>query len=757
MQKEKIKQRIIALLLSVCMILGNFQLAGISATAADSEEEPILTIACLSDLHNQMSLITGDVSTVRLRGTVTATLNAIKEQEKIDMMILCGDYTSDASNVSEENWLRIRELMVNATRDAFPDDTEYKPVIWVDGNHDYEIAREYNAGDYYTFPMKEDIGELPEEDCYYESTYDGSKDLLAAYYYKIFGFDFLCLNTGNFIYDNPNGAYGTYNSYRYSKGSVEWVEQKLVEIYENNPNKTVFFVTHIPFDDSNGINKGKGMDETDEATILLKKTLAHYPNLIHLYGHDHGKDSAYIRNSTAQRVTQYDMDGNKMTDEKISPCWKIARTESGYSIQNAVTGEYLGYEGNMNMLTTEAVCQLEKADTENGYYITVPGVAKPNLYFSTSSNTFSANKEKCELQIYEQTEVEDGTYTFAPASEITDDGTYAIVKKNNGKVYALTNQTNGASADSLRLTPSTLEESDSNLVYTEQISGAAPSFITSFVGSMRYYSSSIDGGSSPNDSKVVQALMVYIYKDRVELQMKNYGSYEYYDQPFPGNPSIVIAKNPIPYITYRKVYSNNGYTADLSAMVEEMDVLSLEEYSAASVKAFAKALAAAKNLLLQDPADLAQEEIDQAMENLQTAKNGLVPAPQTEPNPPETETEPRQTETNSQVISQPEVKAPKLTKPVLKATVAKNGKVKLSWKKQGNASGYQIQMKGKKGSFKTIGKLSKNTKVKLTVKKLKKGAYKFRMRSYANYKDQNQAQKTVWSKYSKAVTIKIKK
>ena len=757
MQKEKMKQRIIALLLSVCMILGNFQLAGISVTAADSEEEPILTIACLSDLHNQMSLITGDVSTVRLRGTVTATLNAIKEQEKIDMMILCGDYTSDASNVSEENWLRIRELMVNATRDAFPDDTEYKPVIWVDGNHDYEITREYNAGDYYTFPMKEDIGELPEEDCYYESTYDGSKDLLAAYYYKIFGFDFLCLNTGNFIYDNPNGAYGTYNSYRYSKGSVEWVEQKLVEIYENNPNKTVFFVTHIPFDDSNGINKGKGMDETDEATILLKKTLAHYPNLIHLYGHDHGKDSAYIRNSTAQRVTQYDLDGFMMTDEKISPCWKIVRTESGYSIQNAVTGEYLGYEGNMNMLTTEAVCQLEKADTENGYYITVPGVAKPNLYFSTSSNTFSANKEKCELQIYEQTEVEDGTYTFAPASEITDDGTYAIVKKNNGKVYALTNQTNGASADSLRLTPSTLEESDSNLVYTEQISGAAPSFITSFVGSMRYYSSSIDGGSSPNDSKVVQALMVYIYKDRVELQMKNYGSYEYYDQPFPGNPSIVIAKNPIPYITYRKVYSNNGYTADLSAMVEEMDVLSLEEYSAASVKAFAKALAAAKNLLLQDPADLAQEEIDQAMENLQTAKNGLAPAPQTEPNPSETETEPRQTETNSQVISQPEVKAPKLTKPVLKAAVAKNGKVKLSWKKQGNASGYQIQMKSKKGSFKTIGKLSKNTKVKLTVKKLKKGAYKFRMRSYANYKDQNQAKKTVWSKYSKAVTIKIKK
>ena len=152
---KKRYQRILAAVLALGIIL-----TGLPKTAvwAKDEEEPILTIACLSDLHNQMSLIDqANVENVRLRGTVSRTLQAIKEQEEIDLMILCGDYTSDSSNIPEANWLRIRELMVQATRDAFPD-SDNTPVLWVDGNQDYEITREYNAGDYYTYPKKEDVG-----------------------------------------------------------------------------------------------------------------------------------------------------------------------------------------------------------------------------------------------------------------------------------------------------------------------------------------------------------------------------------------------------------------------------------------------------------------------------------------------------------------------------------------------------------------------------------------------------------------------
>ena len=50
------------------------------------------------------------------------------------------------------------------------------------------------------------------------------------------------------------------------------------------------------------------------------------------------------------------------------------------------------------------------------------------------------------------------------------------------------------------------------------------SFITSFMGSMSYYNNSIDSGwLTERDPKVVQALMLYIYEDRIVFQMKNYG------------------------------------------------------------------------------------------------------------------------------------------------------------------------------------------------------------------------------------------
>ena len=50
------------------------------------------------------------------------------------------------------------------------------------------------------------------------------------------------------------------------------------------------------------------------------------------------------------------------------------------------------------------------------------------------------------------------------------------------------------------------------------------SFTSLFMGSMRYYANSIDGWVKEANSQVVQALMVYVYYDRVEFCMKNYGT-----------------------------------------------------------------------------------------------------------------------------------------------------------------------------------------------------------------------------------------
>ncbi len=734
--KWKRLMKVTALSAALCLLLSSAGLDYQTVHAAETEE-PVLTIACLSDLHNQMSLIEGDVSNVRLRGVVDATLQAVKDEEEIDMMILCGDYTSDSTDIPKENWLKIRQLMVDATRYAFPDDATEYPVLWVDGNHDYEITREYNAGDYYTYPMKEDIGELPPEDSFYEWTYDGKYELLAAYYYELYGFDFLCLNTGNFIYDNPNGS-GYYTGYEYSLESVEWVKQKLDEIYADNPNKTVFFITHIPFDDSNSINKGKGMDENAESTKLLKKTLAEHPNLIHLYGHDHGKDTAYIRSDTAQRVTQYDINGEKISNEKISPFWRIISSDNGYIIQNTAKDEFLGYGNDNLQLSADDAQSWEITKTgELTWKIQMPGIERPNLYFSTSSRTFSANQVECELGIYEQISEEDGTYHFEPAAGVSDEGTYAIVSHVGDSYYLFTNEDNDATGIDLRMIPTTVDALERGFDYREK-GNAKPSFITSFVGSMRYYSSSIDGGSSPDDSKVVQALMVYVYRDRVELQMKNYGSYQYYDQPYPGNPSIVISRYLKPYITYRKVINNYADTEKLESTIEEMDRISLKGYNAESIRAFMKELAEAKTLLEEQPRSSKQQAVDKAVSNLENAKKGLKPASAVKP--PETEKETQKEEPQVQPSAQ------NLKRPVLKAVKKGKNKVKLSWNRQTAANGYLVQMKKGKAGYQTLKKITANSKVSVTTGKLKKGTYKFRVRAY---------NKSVTGAWSRTVTVKL--
>ena len=72
---------------------------------------------------------------------------------------------------------------------------------------------------------------------------------------------------------------------------------------------------------------------------------------------------------------------------------------------------------------------------------------------------------------------------------------------------------------------------------------------------MRYYSNSIDGGSSINDSRIIQAMMVYVYADRVELKMKNYGESGTIN-------GITINKDLTPYVSYRTVeHSAEAVTA----------------------------------------------------------------------------------------------------------------------------------------------------------------------------------------------------
>ncbi|MDE7125603.1 MAG: metallophosphoesterase, partial [Muribaculaceae bacterium] len=340
-----------------------FLCASFVSGAQTTTDKPLLTIGCLSDLHNELGLINGSVDNVRLRGTITNTLNAMKEQENIDMLILGGDYTSDCT-VPEQNWARVKDLIHEATQKTFPIGSDYFPVIYCTGNHDYEVAnfdaipKPYNAARYYDFVMKNDIGELPDNECFYEEAPNGNlgtMKVLAAYHYLVNGFDFVVLNCGKHYFKSAW-------DYNYTDESVQWVSDKLDEIYAKDPDKTVFFIAHLPFPDSNSIsNSNKGISNSTK----LKKTLASHPNVIFLYGHDHGSDNAYIRMKTSQRVTRYNADGNVISsfdDTHVDGLTQGSSSDNGsessemsegslYVIQRA-NNKYLGFDGN-NAATIE--------------------------------------------------------------------------------------------------------------------------------------------------------------------------------------------------------------------------------------------------------------------------------------------------------------------------------------------------------------------------------------------------------------------
>ena len=553
--------------------------------AQNEEEKPLLTLACISDIHTERSLIDCDINSIALRGSFTKTLNLLKQNEKIDVMLLGGDCTSDAT-IPENKWKRVRQLIAVYTRKAFPT-TESTPVIYVTGNHDYEVAnwdnipKPYNAGDYYTYPMKDDIGELTDGEAFYEDADNGElgkMTLLAAYHYVINGFDFIILNCGKNFFKSAW-------DYTYSEESVQWVADKLAEIYAEDPDKTVFFALHVPFSDSNSIREpSKGMTSS-AGEKLLKKTLSKYPNLIMLYGHDHGGDKAYTRRKTSQRVTRYDMDGNVIatTDETHvdgptqdpendgNDEQQVVKKDKRWYVRSVASGQYLGFNPrNLGMVDDNTLVTVEELDaTKKAYALKVSGSgseANGNYVISSSSGRFSANANKYPTYFYKVTK-NDATGIEAEKTTQQQIGDSYLIVAENAKdqslLYALTNEgyptTNSNRLIGLSVTDqngkiSIAASQQKALWQLEEavIEEAAPSFFSAFMGSMRYYYNTIDPGDMPVETpNIVQALMVYVYQDRVELHMKNYNKSGTIN-------GITVNKKLAPYISYRTVKVPTG-------------------------------------------------------------------------------------------------------------------------------------------------------------------------------------------------------
>ena len=426
--------------LTLTLLLGLCTLSPLQA-----QEEPLLTIACLSDCHAERSLIDqSDISKIKLRGSFEQTLKRIKKEENIDVMVLGGDCTSDAT-ISMQNWMRVRELMATATRGAFPDEHP-TPVLYATGNHDYEVAnwdrlpKPYNAGDYYTFPMREDVGALDFDDAFYEQAPNGAlgqMTLLAAYHYKVKGFDFVVLNCGK-------NFFASAWDYIYSEESVQWVANKLAQIYAGQPDKTVFFALHIPFGDSNSISSPQKGFYRSPGERLLKQTLSKYPNLIMLYGHDHGRNTAYSRRKTSQRVTHYDKLGHVIATTDATHVDGATQDpendDNQFYLRNEGTQMFLGLDSyNLTALAARTAVTFTPL-TNNAFSADVEilnGMSSKFVHVGTNARFSSGDPSN--IYLYEVTSDADGIQASRVAHP-EDGKTYLMVTQYNGIWYALSGE-----------------------------------------------------------------------------------------------------------------------------------------------------------------------------------------------------------------------------------------------------------------------------------------------------------------------------
>lgn len=542
---------------------------------ASGNGAPLLTIACVSDIHTQEGWLSGtawtdqdnalretmEMKNVKVRESLAEAMKALKT-EGVDVLIVGGDCQSDAT-VDEEHWRQVRRLMsdalrgANASKKAGAADDPDIPVLYVNGNHEYEVAstwggngrgyynwrytRPFNAGEYYDYPMSKDVGVLANGfDCFYENaSNDGnaaarkSMPVLAAYHYNIKGFDFLVLNCGKHLFMNAN-------NYSYSDESVEWVGSKLQQIYADDPShtKTVFFALHIPFGDSNSINtsEDKGMSYY-ASTRRLKEILAQYPGLVMLYGHDHGQDLAYIRSKTSQRMTRYDSNGNvmatgdgvEMFDKSLSA--SALSKPIPYKGQSVMFHPYadkvttcLGIKGtflngsatvqrSLALLSYDSYCTLF-AENDGGVSLRL-GDGSEHLVFNNGFGLSSAEHQS--LSLYHVT-IDGPSFSVTRVQEVVDGEIYLIGSPSS--IFRVGNQR--------AFKPQT--ESFSVATYSsffwraELPKQAVPSFISSFMGSMRYYNNSIGepGNATQNKRKLIQGLLIYVYPDRIVFNMKNF-------------------------------------------------------------------------------------------------------------------------------------------------------------------------------------------------------------------------------------------
>ncbi len=270
------------------------------------EEDPLFTVACITDLHADYGLQSDEPY---IRNSVITTLNKIKS-ENADILLIGGDNTSDNGKVADKGGWKYStfQKVIASYKEVTEGATESGRTLWACGNHDHQ------AGEFEGYDSYADYEQLMKDSCgeplsVYRHKDEKSLDQkypehILGIHYKVEDFDFIVINA-------PYSQALTYSS-----GTLKWLDGRLRGIGKD---KTVFLVSHYPLTDGRGISTptyGLSGSNYTSFTNILKK----YPNLIHLYGHNHGgAESVYIAEDTFERINSYASDGRVINNRNAVP------------------------------------------------------------------------------------------------------------------------------------------------------------------------------------------------------------------------------------------------------------------------------------------------------------------------------------------------------------------------------------------------------------------------------------------------------
>ncbi len=290
--------------------------AGKINEASSSVEAPILTTFMFTDVHNAFAMLepTNNTGDYVVRKNVDLAIDHLLEDcGPVDVVLVGGDLISDYPSWNNSgNWpykyfTEYRELLVKTFKRLSKDGK----VSYVAGNHDYaqgELATDgpgkngsYNSLDFYfgDVGMRQDWGELPEEDCFIKVGEKTGEKYLLAYYYEVNGIGFVGLSSDH------DKIWATQGS-GFDDECLKWLDNKLDEV-DPDGNKIIIVNCHYFGDLRKSINEDgtNTYERVDYDKAALTKIFLGHKNLYHIFGHG----EVWFSDTTSRYVSHYDSAG----------------------------------------------------------------------------------------------------------------------------------------------------------------------------------------------------------------------------------------------------------------------------------------------------------------------------------------------------------------------------------------------------------------------------------------------------------------